>query len=369
MPLSPLQPLQHPLFKRHNVQVEIKRDDLIHPIISGNKWRKLKYNLKQLEQTSNNKPAFDGILSFGGSYSNHIHALAYACFQQKIPCIGIIRGEEQYKNNYTLTWARQWGMKLVFVDRKTYKRRNDEDYLKALRHQYPQYFIVPEGGSNTLALQGVSEVMDELEQQTTFDTLLTPVGSGGTMAGLILGESRNHLINKDLASQAPLQNPKRHKARHETLHRILGISVLKGAQYLNDEVNTLLKGEIDSGKVDSDNMAIPTTKASFETSQQNKIGSSGGHWQLLHQFHQGGYAKFKVEDATRIAQWNKELGVCFEPVYSGKMLLAFIDLLEQGYFKPNERIVLLHTGGLQGIGGMLERGILTADTWQLPEIR
>ena len=111
--LSELATLQHPLFIKHKVHVQIKRDDQIHPIISGNKWRKLKYNLEYVKQTKNIK----GILSFGGSYSNHIHALAFACFQQRIPCIGIIRGEVEYSNNFTLSWAKHWGMKLQFVSK------------------------------------------------------------------------------------------------------------------------------------------------------------------------------------------------------------------------------------------------------------
>lgn len=311
--LSELQPLHHPLFTRHNVQVKVKRDDLIHPIISGNKWRKLKYNLSHVKQHKN----ISGLLSFGGSYSNHIHALAYACYQQNIPCVGFIRGEESYANNFTLTWARNWGMKLHFVDRKTYRRRYDADYLMQLQQEFPDYFIVPEGGSNKLAIPGVSEVITELNQQTEFDTLLTPVGSGGTLAGLICGD----------------------QSSKNSEHQLLGIAVLKDADYLVDEVKSLLP-----------------TKA-----------YKHNNWQILTNFHRGGYAKFSLEDAQRILEFNQLTGVNFEPVYSGKMVLALLDLLEQGYFKAGERIVLLHTGGMQGVGGMIERGILSRDEWSMPE--
>lgn len=310
--LSKLQPLHHPLFKKHKVQVEIKRDDIIHPIISGNKWRKLKYNLQHVKQTQSIK----GVLSFGGSYSNHIHALAFACFQQNIPCSAIIRGEAQYANNFTLAWAKHWGMKLHFVDRKTYRRRHDSDYLMTLQQEFPNYFIVPEGGSNKLAINGVGEVITELVQQTEFDTLITPVGSGGTLAGLIAGDSLNSMT-----------------------HNILGIAVLKSADYLIGEINGLLPS----------------------------LATSHTAWQLLTQFHRGGYAKFTVEDTARIIEFNQITGVDFEPVYSGKMLLAFLDLLEQGYFTEGERIVLLHTGGMQGLGGMIERGILNKEDWSTPE--
>lgn len=309
--LSELQPLHHPLFIEHNVQVHVKRDDLIHPIISGNKWRKLKYNLVHVKQHKNLR----GVLSFGGSYSNHIHALAFACYQQKLPCVGVIRGEESYANNFTLTWARHWGMKLHFVDRKTYRRRHDEDYIAQLQQAYADYFVVPEGGSNKLAIAGVAEVIAELTQQTEFDTLMTPVGSGGTIAGLISGDCNTN------------------KAQH----KILGIAVLKGADYLRNEVEKLLPKS---------------------TNHHN--------WLLLTDYHRGGYAKFSPLDATRILEFNQITGVDFEPVYSGKMVLALLDLLEQGYFAKGERIVLLHTGGLQGLGGMIERGILPCDKWSVP---
>lgn len=310
--LSKLQALHHPLFNKHNVHVEIKRDDIIHPIISGNKWRKLKYNLLHAKQAQR----VNGVLSFGGCYSNHIHALAFACFEQNIPCVGIIRGEVEYADNFTLSWAKHWGMKLHFVDRKTYRRRHDKDYLEELQQQFPDYYIVPEGGSNKLAIPGVSEIITELAQQTKFDTLITPVGSGGTLAGLIAGDELNN-----------------------TAHKLLGVAVLKNAEYLEDEIKHLLS----------------TTSITHDK------------WQLLTQFHRGGYAKFSPNDATRIAEFNQVTGVDFEPVYSGKMILAFIDLLEQGYFSKGERIVLLHTGGMQGVGGMIERGRLKEKDWSMPK--
>ncbi|MGL1956526.1 MAG: pyridoxal-phosphate dependent enzyme [Colwellia sp.] len=310
---SLLQNVNHPLFTKHKIQVQIKRDDLLHPIISGNKWRKLKYNLIHVKEQ-----AYQGVLTFGGSYSNHIHAFAFACYQQKLPCIGIIRGESQYASNFTLSWATHWGMKCHFVDRKTYKRRFDEDFLAELQLLYPNYFMVPEGGSNHLALPGVGEVIKELNQQTEFDTLLTPVGSGGTLAGLIKEDSNNH--------------------------KLLGIAVLKEADYLIKNINALL-------------LENTTLKSAKEYN----------NWQLLTQFHCGGYAKFSHRDANRILAFNQQTGIDFEPVYSGKMILALLDLLDQDYFSTNERIVLLHTGGMQGLGGMIERGLLNAEKWPAPE--
>ena len=148
---SLLQTLSHPIFAKHQISVQIKRDDLIHPLISGNKWRKLKYNIEYAK-----KQRLSGIVSFGGSYSNHIHALAYACYQQQIKSVAIIRGEASNASNFTLSWAKHWGMELHFVDRKTYRKRDNGDYLAKVQHQFPDYFIVTEGGSNTLALPAIA---------------------------------------------------------------------------------------------------------------------------------------------------------------------------------------------------------------------
>ena len=305
---SPVQDIHHPLFSAKNISVAIKRDDLIHPFISGNKWRKLKYNISAIKKLNSS-----GILSFGGSYSNHIHALAYACFHHKIPCVGIIRGEAEYANNFTLSCAKTWGMQLHFVDRKTYRRRNDEDYIAELQAQFPSYVIVPEGGSNHLALAGVGEVMTELNQQTQFDTLLAPVGSGGTIAGLIKADNNQH--------------------------KLLGIAVLKQQGYLTQAVNDLLGSH----------------------SQQLT------HWKILEQFHRGGYAKFSSTDVQRLLTFKQHCHIPFEPVYSGKMILALLDLVESGYFPAGHRVMLLHTGGLQGLAGLTERNLLAADDWPLPE--
>ena len=306
---STLERIFHPIFENNNLIVSVKRDDNIHPIISGNKWRKLKFNLRFAKENN-----YTGIISFGGSFSNHIHALAFACQQQGLKSIGIIRGESDYASNYTLTMAQQWGMTLNFVDRKTYRLREDTDHLENLQQKYPDYFLVPEGGSNKLALAGVGEIITELNQQCEFDTLLTPVGSGGTLAGLIQADNNQH--------------------------QLLGISVLKQDGYLTEQVNHLLSEE------------------------QNFY-----NWQILSAFHRGGYAKFSKEDEQRIVSFNQQTGFVFEPVYSGKMLLAFLDLIEQGYVSKGQRIVLLHTGGLQGIGGMLERKLLDGNVWSVPTLK
>ena len=306
--LSKLQTLQHPLFEQYKLNVQIKRDDLLDPIISGNKWRKLKYNLQHVKEKG-----YQGILSFGGAYSNHIHALAYACNKYSLNAVGIIRGEAHYANNFTLSKAKQWGMNLQFVDRMTYRLRDNSEYLQRLSQQYPDHYIIPEGGSNTLALKGVAEICHELDQQTQFDTLITPVGSAGTISGLISGDNNQH--------------------------KILGIAVLKQTDYLTKEVKVLLNDK------------------------EDKLFN---HWQILNSYHDGGYAKFSPDNLKKLQDFSAITGVPFEPVYSGKMIIALLDLITTNYFQPHHNIVLLHTGGLQGLGGLIEQNKLKADEWPLP---
>ncbi|GHF82733.1 1-aminocyclopropane-1-carboxylate deaminase/D-cysteine desulfhydrase [Thalassotalea marina] len=306
MTLSPVEQLNSPLFNKHDVSVFVKRDDLIHPIISGNKWRKLQYNLAEAK-----KLGYKGVISFGGAYSNHLHALAFACHQQGLTAKLIIRGEPSYAQNYTLRCAKHWGAHLLFVDRATYRRRTDPEFRAQLSNDYPELMLIPEGGTNSLALRGVREVMTELETQQTFDTIMTPVGSAGTLSGLICGAKGQ---------------------------QVLGVAVLKQAQYLVDEIQSLLK----------------TQKCSYN------------NWQLLTDYHQGGYAKFSQQDLTRIQNFMKETGLPLEPIYSGKMICAFLTLLEQGFFNKGHRIMLLHTGGLQGLYGLAEQNRIKADEWPLP---
>ena len=305
--LSPITQMKLPLFQHHNIDVMVKRDDLIHPIISGNKWRKLKENLALVK--ANNKK---GILSFGGPYSNHIHALAFACKEHQVASIGIIRGEKHYQTNATLSQARQWGMQLQFVDRATYRLRHQEEYLEQLAEQYPDYAIVPEGGSNSLALSGMADTIDELNEQTEFDSLITATGSGGTLAGLIAADNNQHQLH--------------------------GIAVLKQAEYLKQSIKDLL----------------PTPAKEFT------------NWQLYLDYHCGGYGKFTEQDTSNIQDIIQQTGIPFEPIYSGKMLLAFLDMVKQGCFKSGQRIVLLHTGGLQGLFGLAERGKVNLAQWHLP---
>jgi len=297
----------HPLFEKYQITVKIKRDDLIHPIISGNKWRKLQGNIAYAKEKG-----IRNLLTFGGSYSNHIHAFSYACMHHGLSSVGIIRGEASYSKNFTLSCAQRCGMTLKFVDRKTYRKRDDLEYLAQLNNEYPDHLLVPEGGSNNLALSGVGNVISELKHQTRFNTLMLPVGSGGTIAGLINADNGQH--------------------------NILGIAVLKQGEYLQKKVEDLLP--------------------------ENRVGLS--NWRIMTEYHYGGYARFSKFDSERIRNFSFEVGIPFEPVYSGKMVLALLDLIEANYFPKGHTVMLLHTGGLQGLAGLIEQDRITASEWLLP---
>ncbi|WP_298941139.1 pyridoxal-phosphate dependent enzyme [uncultured Psychromonas sp.] len=293
---SPLQVLTHPLLTEKSITVSVKRDDLLHPDISGNKWRKLKYNLLYAE--ANNK---NHLISFGGAFSNHIHALAAACHHFKFQSTGIIRGEAHYASNSTLSQVQKWGMELQFIDRKTYRLKAQEAYLTTLQAQYPDAYIIPEGGSNKLAVPGVEEVIEELIQQChlPIDHIFTATGSAGTLAGLISGAlkySPNTIVN--------------------------GIAVLKDAHYLTQTVKGFVK-------------------------QDKKVS-----WHLHTDFHEGGYGKISPALADFCHQFTSDTDIPIEPIYSGKMFYALWQLIEQDHFPVGTHIVALHTGGLQGLAGL-----------------
>lgn len=301
---SPLQVINHPLFVEKNLTVSVKRDDLLHPHISGNKWRKLKFNLIEAR-----KHGINHILSFGGAYSNHIHALAAAGHHFGFKTSAIIRGEPHYANNPTLKQAQKWGMQLHFVSRKEYRKRHEAEYLQALQDSYSDAFIVPEGGSNAFAIPGVSELCSELKVQCNkrIDHVVTATGSGGTLAGLIAGFSND---------------------QQAVTTKITGIAVLKQADYLVEEVNNLLQQA---------NIKEPT------------------HWQLQTQFHGGGYAKVSPLLSEFCLQFEQQTQIPVEPIYTGKMFYALFELIKQDYFSTGDNIIALHTGGLQGLQGLASR--------------
>lgn len=274
-------PYQH-IEYRHQ-RISIKRLDLIHPQISGNKFFKLKYNLLAARQQG-----FEKVLTFGGAYSNHIAATAFASHKFGFQSLGMIRGEElaQRPLNPTLATAQQFGMQLEFISRNAYRQKDQPDFLQRLQQQYPDFYLIPEGGTNALAVQGCREILTAEDAQ--FDLICCAVGTGGTFAGLIE------------ASQ-----------QHQQL---LGFSALKG-DFLTHEVAQL------------------TTKR---------------NWRILDDYCCGGYAKTTPELIQFIQTFEQRYNIPLEQVYTGKMLRGIFDLIDQDKIGPDQKILLIHTGGLQG---------------------
>ena len=265
-------------------EISIKRLDLVHPQISGNKFFKLKYNLLAAQQQGCKK-----LLTFGGAYSNHIAATAYAAQLFGFESLGIIRGEELASKplNATLNTAQQFGMQLQFVTREAYRQKQSPAYLAQLQQHYPDYYVIPEGGTNPLAIQGCTEILCDADRQN-FDLICCAVGTGGTIAGLI-------------------------EASHSQQH-LLGFSALKG-DFLSRELEQL-------------------------TEKRN--------WQITDQYCCGGYAKTTPELLQFIRTFEQQYNIPLEQIYTGKMLLGLTDLIQQGTFPIDHRILVIHSGGLQG---------------------
>tara|TARA_A200000159_G_scaffold63861_2_gene59053 strand:+ start:1778 stop:2701 length:924 start_codon:yes stop_codon:yes gene_type:complete len=291
---SPVEPFFPKWKGAEKVSLFVKRDDAIHPIMSGNKWRKLSNALP---------PSLPkAIVSFGGGFSNHLHALGFICFKLGIPFTAIIRGDYSATPSPMIKDLIQWQTHIEYVDRITYKKRSDSAYLNELKLQFPDAIIIPEGGSQAQALQGIKDMVDEIE--VDFDFIVAPVASGATLAGIINAlNKRNRTTATDFRS----------------LHKVIGIGVLKGEGYLEGLVQKFL----------------PISK--HQTS-----------WHIDHNYHFGGYAKAPNELQTFCNDFNDNMEFKIEPVYSGKAFWAVKDMLAKGKFEDRSRIVVLHTGGLQG---------------------
>ena len=293
---SPVQAIQDPALTAAKVSLYLKRDDLIHPQVSGNKWRKLKYNLKAAQEAG-----YTTLLTFGGAYSNHIAATAAAGKAGGFSTIGLIRGEEQLPLNPTLRLAREQGMQLQYISREEYRHKDEEAVLQALQTRLGPFYYLPEGGSNALAVQGCAELVDELDIQQ-YDFIALACGTGGTLAGVVAGLNRRK--------------------------QALGFPVLKGGSFLKATVDTL-------------------TEAYNNQVYQN--------YQLMTDYHFGGYAKWTPELVQFINGFKSRHGIPLDPIYTGKLLFGIFDLVKKGWFKPGTRLLAIHTGGLQGIEGFNER--------------
>lgn len=274
-----------------SISVTIKREDLLHPVVSGNKFRKLKYNL--LQAKAENK---ETLLTFGGAFSNHIAAVAYAAQEQGFRSVGVVRGDElneKTDSNPTLQFAKECGMQFEFVSREAYRHKTEAAFLEELKAKFGDFYLVPEGGTNALAIKGCQEILTE--EDAKFDYICCAVGTGGTISGI---------INSALSHQ-----------------KVLGFPALKG-NFLQDEI---------------------------------RIFAENDNWELINDYHFGGYAKINEELVRFINQFYKDTKIPLDPVYTGKMVFGVLDLIQKDFFPAHSNILLIHTGGLQGIFGMNER--------------
>lgn len=298
---TPLTQLTSPIFAKYGVEVWVKRDDLNHPLIQGNKWHKLRLNIEAAQQQGKSQ-----LLTFGGAFSNHIAATAVAAHAIEMESIGIIRGEElkEMPNRWseTLKHAHRMGMQFEFISRARYRQKNNLKYLQRLSEQYPNAYILPEGGSNSLAVAGFEQPVAQLMAQIPeWSHLFCAVGTGGTLAGLI-----KH-TEQTIRQHAP------HKTRF-----IYGIPVLKQGDSLRPII-------------------------------QQWIGETGHvQWQLLTDYHFGGYAKTTPDLLAFKSEFEQQFAIPLDPVYTVKMVAAFYDQLQKGQIKAGSKVVLWHTGGLQG---------------------
>ncbi len=270
------------------ITFSIKREDLIHPFVSGNKFRKLKYNLLQAKSEKQSK-----LLTFGGAFSNHIAAVAFAGKENGLQTIGIIRGEElsdKIKQNPTLLFAQQCGMQFEFVTREEYRNKNNFDFMGQLKQKYGDFYLIPEGGTNDLAVKGCEEILTNQDHE--FDYICCSIGTAGTISGIINSAQKHQ--------------------------KILGFPALKG-DFLADEIINFAKKD---------------------------------NWELVSEYHFGGYGKVTPELIGFINDFSSKNKVLLDPIYTAKMVFGIMDLIQKGYFPNGAKILAIHTGGLQGIQGI-----------------
>ncbi len=279
---APIQELNDEVFDKAGVRVLIKREDLNHPYVCGNKWWKLKYNLEEAQRQGKTT-----LLTFGGAYSNHIYATAAAAHELGLQSIGIIRGEETLPLNPVLAFASSRGMQLHYVSRSAYRHKHETDFITKLHECFGDFYLIPEGGTNALAVKGVAEFAGTFGKN--FDYLCCAVGTGGTIAGLI-----NGLAGKK---------------------QLIGFPVLKGASYLQDTIKELLKAPYDN-------------------------------WTLNHGYHLGGFAKAPAVLMAFRQDFQRKHGIMPDQVYMAKLLWGVVQEIKSGKFEKGSTILVLHSGGI-----------------------
>ncbi|MBD2163287.1 1-aminocyclopropane-1-carboxylate deaminase/D-cysteine desulfhydrase [Calothrix membranacea FACHB-236] len=315
-----IQPIASAITRQAGVDLSVLRLDVMHPSVNGNKWFKLKYNLLEARQKN-----FTTLLTFGGAYSNHIYATAAAGNLFGFRTIGVIRGEEHLPLNPTLSFAVQQGMEIVYIDRQKYRQRRTTELQAELLERFGEVFIIPEGGGNLNGVRGCMEILsgdegdkgdkgdkgdEEVRGQgefwkRQFDTVCVACGTGGTLAGIVLSLQQGQ--------------------------HVIGFPALKNGEFLAEEIDSFLKDYRASG--------LPKTNDAIAS------------WELVCNYHMGGYAKVNDELLLFAQQFTQEHGIPLDYVYTAKMFYGVMDLLKQGFFPPGARLLLIHTGGLQGNRG------------------
>jgi 1-aminocyclopropane-1-carboxylate deaminase len=289
-----LQKIKTTFLDEKKVELFILREDQIHPTISGNKWRKLKYNVKEAKEKG-----LKTIVTFGGAFSNHIAATAAVGAELGLKTIGIIRGEKV--SNSTLDLAEKNGMQLQFVSREEYKQQLKESLAIEFNfwEKYPNCYVIPEGGSNALAVKGCAEIVDNIP--IDYDVICCASGTGGTIAGII----------------------------SSTKKQVIGFPALKGGAFLEEDIKHLLS------------MVYPKKKFN--------------NWELITDYHFGGYAKVKPDLVEFVQAFKKDYNIVLDFIYTGKMLFGLFDRIKNTNQFDGKRIVVVHTGGIQGNKGFEER--------------
>ncbi len=284
--------VQHPLLKEKGIELTMLRLDELE-VASGNKFFKLLYNIEEAKRQGH-----QSLISFGGAYSNHIYALAEVAEQYGFQSVGIIRGEETLPLNATLHFCQEKGMRIFYMSREDYRKKNDPEFIAAWlkKNNIEPGYLIPEGGTNALAVEGTMLIQQFIPDAITH--VLCACGTGGTIAGII-------------------KNKKSHQ-------HIIGIAALKGADFLKQDIQQLM-------------------------------GSTYSNWELRTEFHEGGYAKTTDALMQFIKQFYDEQGILLDPIYTSKTMLGTWKMIAQNEFPQGSKIMCIHTGGIQGWNGMPEK--------------
>jgi len=296
----PLQRIENEITSSHKINLYVLRLDTIDLYAGGNKFFKLKFNLEEAKKQGCKK-----LLTFGGAWSNHLAAAAKACQENHLELICVVRGEEPREYSDTLRYCKEKGAHLHFVSRTDYRKKTEKEFIEELKNKFGEFYLLPEGGSNALAVKGCKEIVDLIN--IDFDFICCPVGSGGTFAGIVSGLKEHQ--------------------------KALGFVSLKGGEYMEDVIAKLL------------------TPLSPQKATSPLKGEKSNRTHYLYDYHFGGFAKTTPELLAFKKDFEKQFGFDLDYIYTSKMFYGIFDLIQKNYFKEGSTVVAIHTGGLQGNQG------------------